>query len=203
MSGVDGGVTTSVLASDMLNGAPVDPADITLTVGAFDPELTLDPDTGLITVAAGTPAGTYTVEYTICEDLNPSNCATVTETVVVEQAPITATPETFPVVSGTDGGVTTSVLASDMLNGAPVDPADITLTVGASDPELTLDPDTGLITVAAGTPAGIYTVEYTICEDLNPANCATVTETVTVELCLLYTSPSPRDRQKSRMPSSA
>ena len=26
---------------------------------------------------------------------------------------------------------------------------------------------------------------------------------VTVEGCLLYTSPSPRDRQKSRMPSSA
>ena len=25
----------------------------------------------------------------------------------------------------------------------------------------------------------------------------------TVKICLLYTSPSPRDRQKSRMPSSA
>ena len=25
----------------------------------------------------------------------------------------------------------------------------------------------------------------------------------TLEICLLYTSPSPRDRQKSRMPSSA
>ena len=28
-------------------------------------------------------------------------------------------------------------------------------------------------------------------------------EDVTVDSCLLYTSPSPRDRQKSRMPSSA
>ena len=28
-------------------------------------------------------------------------------------------------------------------------------------------------------------------------------ETVKLTLCLLYTSPSPRDRQKSRMPSSA
>ena len=27
--------------------------------------------------------------------------------------------------------------------------------------------------------------------------------TVLIEFCLLYTSPSPRDRQKSRMPSSA
>ena len=31
----------------------------------------------------------------------------------------------------------------------------------------------------------------------------TYTFTVTVTNCLLYTSPSPRDRQKSRMPSSA
>ena len=28
-------------------------------------------------------------------------------------------------------------------------------------------------------------------------------ENVQLEVCLLYTSPSPRDRQKSRMPSSA
>ena len=27
--------------------------------------------------------------------------------------------------------------------------------------------------------------------------------TATMKICLLYTSPSPRDRQKSRMPSSA
>ena len=189
INGADGGVTTSVLASDMLNGVAVDPADVTLTVGASDPELTLDPATGLITVAPGTAAGTYTVEYTICEDLNPDNCATVTETVVVEEAPITAAPETFPAINGADGGVTTSVLASDMLNGVAVDPADVTLTVGASDPELTLDPTTGLITVAPGTPAGTYTVEYTICEDLNPDNCATVVETVVVEEPLIEAAP--------------
>ena len=31
----------------------------------------------------------------------------------------------------------------------------------------------------------------------------TVTKSILDEHCLLYTSPSPRDRQKSRMPSSA
>ena len=30
-----------------------------------------------------------------------------------------------------------------------------------------------------------------------------VTERAMASICLLYTSPSPRDRQKSRMPSSA
>ena len=32
---------------------------------------------------------------------------------------------------------------------------------------------------------------------------AVVAETVTVQACLLYTSPSPRDPKTSRMPSSA
>ena len=33
--------------------------------------------------------------------------------------------------------------------------------------------------------------------------CVTIKEERAEEVCLLYTSPSPRDRQKSRMPSSA
>ena len=38
-------------------------------------------------------------------------------------------------------------------------------------------------------------------EDLK--NALSETELVENNVCLLYTSPSPRDRQKSRMPSSA
>ena len=108
---------------------------------------------------------------------------------IFNQLLIEAAAETFPPVNGTLGGMTTSVLDGDMLNGAPVDPADITLTTGAIlDPNgnpstaLTLDPATGVITIAPGTPAGTYTVEYTICENDNPTNCSTVTETVIVEV---------------------
>ena len=39
--------------------------------------------------------------------------------------------------------------------------------------------------------------------DLGVFNRATGTSTPNYYNCLLYTSPSPRDRQKSRMPSSA
>ena len=83
---------------------------------------------------------------------------------VVSAPEIEVEPETFSAINGTKGGVTTSVLASDRLNGRAVNPADVTLTVGASAPELTLDPATGLITVAPGTAAGTYIVQYTICE---------------------------------------
>ncbi len=104
---------------------------------------------------------------------------TITHT-ILNQLLIESVVESFPTIDGTAGGVTTSVLASDELNSAPADPVDVTLTVGASDPELTLDPATGFITVAPGTAGGTYTVEYTICEIANPTNCSTVVETVTV-----------------------
>ncbi|KAG1694867.1 hypothetical protein GQR58_006813 [Nymphon striatum] len=189
INGADGGITTTVLASDTLNGVAVNAADVTITVDATDPNLTLNPTTGLITVAPGTSAGDHTVTYTICENLNPDNCSTTTETVTVEAADILAVPETYPVINGTDGGVTTTVLASDTLNGSPVVAEDVTITVDATDPNLTLDPATGLITVAPGTPAGDHTVTYTICENLNPDNCSTTTETVTVEAAAILAVP--------------
>ena len=48
--------------------------------------------------------------------------------------------------------------------------------------------------------------EDEIAEKLSPINTADLCvalATAKGEACLLYTSPSPRDRQKSRMPSSA
>ena len=46
-------------------------------------------------------------------------------------------------------------------------------------------------------------VEFTRKADDQNITFATVTEPIVPLGCLLYTSPSPRDRQKSRMPSSA
>ncbi|MGB5436687.1 MAG: gliding motility-associated C-terminal domain-containing protein, partial [Maribacter sp.] len=38
---------------------------------------------GTVDVASGTAVGTYTIDYTICENLNPTNCDTTTITVVI------------------------------------------------------------------------------------------------------------------------
>ena len=73
----------------------------------------------------------------------------------------------------------------DTLGGTPANIGQVTVAIltpavsigGAPVP--VLDPTDGRIDVPARTPADTY------------------------EICLLYTSPSPRDRQKSRMPSSA
>ncbi|SHI61090.1 hypothetical protein SAMN05216261_1281, partial [Algibacter luteus] len=196
VNGTDGGTSTTVLANDTINGAAVIPANITLTPGtAPSPasgSITMNAD-GTITVAPGTTAGTYTYDYTICENLNPANCDTATATVVVAPAPIDAVADDYSAspVNGFAGGSTTTVLGNDTLNGVAVVPVDVTLTPGtAPSPasgSITMNAD-GTITVAPGTTAGTYTYDYTICENLNPANCDTATATLVVEAC-----PSPID----------
>ena len=53
--------------------------------------------------------------------------------------------------------------------------------------------------------SGLKAVDYTVIfeEDTPEELIATLKPSIHVKGCLLYTSPSPRDRQKSRMPSSA
>ncbi|WP_175578752.1 hypothetical protein, partial [Tenacibaculum aiptasiae] len=107
-----------------------------------------------ITVSSETTAGTYDYEYTICEKLNPSNCSTVTSKVVVDSSAIEAKAETFAGINGKVGGVTTSVLSNDMLNGTLLNASEVTLTAGTSPApqsgNIVMNSD-GTITVSSGT----------------------------------------------------
>ena len=185
VDGVAGGVVanSNVLDNDTLNGVAVDPADVTLTSTPTGP-LTVNAD-GTVSVAPNTAAGTYTIEYTICEVANPTNCDTGTVTVVVDPGAnvIDAVDDDFSgaPVDGVAGGVVadSNVLDNDTLNGVAVDPADVTLTSTPTGP-LTVNAD-GTVSVAPNTAAGTYTIEYTICEVANPTNCDTGTVTVVVD----------------------
>ncbi|WP_408952121.1 DUF6923 family protein [Lysobacter sp. Hz 25] len=197
INGAGGGTTPSVLSNDTLNGQPVTVGpggNAVLTPGVSpNPGLTMNPD-GTITVAPGTPAGTYTYPYTVCEVINPSNCATTTATVVVSAAPIVAVPDDFSgtPINGSSGGTTPTVISNDTLNGQPITVGaggNAVLTPGASpNPGLSMNPD-GTITVAPGTPAGTYTYPYTVCEVINPSNCATTTATVVVSAAPIVAVP--------------
>ena len=91
---------------------------------------------------------------------------------------IEANPEVFPPFA-TDGGTTTSILASDTERGSTATLATVTISMIAQDAGVTLDPLTGLITLAPGNPAGDYTVTYEICSRIVPTVCDQATETVT------------------------
>jgi uncharacterized repeat protein (TIGR01451 family) len=192
--GINGlsGATAVVNAftGDTVNGVAASPSNATLSVvpGAVPAGLTFNAATGSVDVAAGTPAGTYSFLYTICETLNPTNCQTATISVTVVAAPIAADPDSVAGINGANGASNVlDVIAGDTLNGTQVTLAQVNLTVttpatpaSPGAPVPTLNVATGQISVPAGTPAGTYTITYKICEQLNPANCSSNIATVTV-----------------------
>ena len=178
-NGLTGGAVAglNVLDNDTLNGVAIVPADVTITPVTTGP-LTVNAD-GTVTVAPNTAAGSYTVSYTVCENLNPANCDVADVVITVTAAPIVAVDDT-----GTSNGLTggavagLNVLDNDTLNGVAIVPADVTITPVTTGP-LTVNAD-GTVKVAPGTAAGSYTVSYTVCENLNPANCDVADVVITV-----------------------
>jgi len=79
-----GGVAGDVTLNDMLNGAAVNDIDVILSMVDNDGVIgAMISATGVLTIPAVTPEGTYTLTYSICEVANPSNCSSAEVTVVV------------------------------------------------------------------------------------------------------------------------
>jgi gliding motility-associated-like protein/uncharacterized repeat protein (TIGR01451 family) len=92
VNGALGGIAIpDILENDRLNGLPFARHEVVLTrisspadsLGNPQAGITLDLATGEVRVAPGTPGGTYTFRYRICETLNASNCDEATVTVLV------------------------------------------------------------------------------------------------------------------------
>ncbi|AUX18782.1 hypothetical protein [Flavobacterium columnare] len=192
INGLSGGTTVPPLtANDTLNGALVTvgtaPGNVQITASTVPvgSGLIVNPN-GTVSVPANTLAGTYTVNYTICEVNNPKNCSNVNSIVVVVDTPqIIAVTETTAPINGLSGGTTAPLTANDTLNGALVTvgtaPGNVQITastvpVGSG---LIVNPN-GTVSVPANTPAGTYTVTETICEVNNPKNCSNVNSIVVV-----------------------
>src|SRR5690606_34231628 len=132
------------------------------------------------------------LDYTICEVLNPGNCSdAATVTVEVTAAEIEAMDDTGDEVDASTGGTVQlldggdlNVLNNDLLNGEEVAPAEVILaTVTAPTPVsggIVMKTD-GTVVVAEGTTPGNYSYPYTICELLNPTNCASAAIKVVVK----------------------
>ncbi|MRX27175.1 OmpA family protein [Kangiella sp. HZ709] len=182
INGFDGGVVGSIFDNDTLNNVALDPTLVNLTVtndGGSGATVNTD---GTITVPAGTAAGTYTLEYQICEILNPTNCDTATVIIVVEAPVIVANDDDFTAdpISGVTGGDAGNAFDNDTLNDAAIDPSLITVTV-LDDAGIgaTIASD-GTVSIPPGTAGGVYTITYEICEIINPTNCDTATITIRV-----------------------
>jgi len=194
---VTGTITTpttvgNILTNDSIGGQTATVASVTIHTATPTSATTprIDPSTGNVVIPTGTPSGTYTMSYYLCERANSSNCSTpttVTVTVVGVSTP-TVTP-TITVggdsytVTGTITTPTTvgNILTNDSLGGQT--PTVATVTIHTTTPTSTttprIDPNTGNVIIPAGTPSGTYTMTYYLCERANSSNCSSPT-TVTV-----------------------
>ncbi|MGM9477959.1 DUF7507 domain-containing protein, partial [Pedobacter sp. GSP4] len=183
-----GTAVANVLNNDTYNGTTAAPtlADVTITNGTNDSngKVTLAPATGAVSVAANTPAGVYTLTYTITDKLDASKTSTATVKVTVASGAILAKDDAGSANSVTGGTAVANVLSNDTYNGTTAAPtlADVTITNGTNDSngKVTLNPATGAVSVAANTPAGIYTLTYTITDKLDASKTSTATVKVTV-----------------------
>ncbi|MBG6187624.1 gliding motility-associated C-terminal domain-containing protein, partial [Flavobacterium sp. CAN_S2] len=185
VNGANGGTAfTNVLVNDTLNGVPVLASQVATTfVSSSNAGVTLS-GTDVI-VAAGTPAGSYTLVYQICEILNPTNCDTATVTVSVTAPSIVANDDVYIIEnctsSGILGNVLGNVLGNDSLNGNSVVASAVNISlVSGQNSNIQLD-NLGNINILTGTIPGTYVLTYQICEKLNPENCDTATITITIK----------------------
>ena len=194
---VTGTITTpttvgNILTNDSLGGQTPTVASVTIHTATPTSATTprIDPSTGNVVIPSGTPSGTYTMSYYLCERANSSNCSTpttVTVTVVGVSTP-TVTP-TITVggdsytVTGTITTPTTvgNILTNDSLGGQTPTVASVTIHTATPTSVTTprIDPSTGNVIIPSGTPSGTYTMSYYLCERANSSNCSTPT-TVTV-----------------------
>ena len=176
---VDYTTTNTVFSTgvDTLEGVPgiLSPErDVVLTPGAQPHEnITMNPN-GSITVKRGTPKGTYTYEYTICQKDVPTNCDTAKVSFEVIEAHIFAKDDGVWEV-GTEGALTPSILNNDILGervGIAPSEVDIQQTQGEAVVDKTLmeKNEDGRISVKKNIPEGTYTYHYTITEKANRAN---------------------------------
>ncbi|MDD3739616.1 MAG: HYR domain-containing protein, partial [Bacteroidales bacterium] len=196
----------NVFDNDLLNGAPVDPFEVTLEETVPEPNgyLVLNPD-GSVDVLPGTPAGTYSLIYEICEILNPTNCSDAPVFITVLAAVIAANDDDFSAgaVDCETGGVAGNVLLNDFLDGVAVNSGDVIITL-VDDGGITgasIDA-AGNLTVPAGVAVGSYLLEYSICETINPTNCDYAFITVVIEDTELPVINCPADVNVNSDPSS-
>ncbi|OOV27711.1 hypothetical protein BXU11_09650 [Flavobacterium sp. LM5] len=167
--------------------------DIVLPGGQSFPVPKVDSLTKEIVIPASVPAGVYTIFYTICEKLNPTNCSDATITITVKNPVVKAEDDILPTVIGTIGSSNAgNVLEAnstkfDTINGVSATTSLVNISIvspalpvvnGALVP--VLNTTTGNVEVPKNTPAGIYTIAYSICDKINPTVCDEAIVTIKV-----------------------
>ncbi|MCF6131202.1 T9SS type A sorting domain-containing protein [Flavobacterium wongokense] len=95
-------ILENALANDTLGGIPVSISDVTInqassTASAY---FSINTTTGNIMQISNPPPGTYTLNYSYCENSNPNNCTTTSATITVVNSLSTGITATYQDLNG-------------------------------------------------------------------------------------------------------
>jgi len=183
-------VLGNILTNDSYNTQSVTTASVTIsTTTALTNSPYIATSTGEVLLPAHTPAGTYTLTYSLCAKTPPYNCSGVAiVTIKVNSSPIKlqTTDDTFSHTTTTQTIVLGNILTNDSYNTQSVTTASVTISTTTTSINVPyIATATGEVFLPAQTPAGTYTLTYSLCAKTAPYNCSEVT-TVTV-----IVNPSP------------
>ena len=183
-------VLGNILANDSYNAQSVTTASVTISTTTTSTNVPyIATATGEVFLPAHTPAGTYTLTYSLCAKTAPYNCSGVaTVTIIVSPSPIKlqTTDDTFSHTTTTQTIVLGNILTNDSYNTQSVTTASVTISTTTTLTNIPyIATATGQVFLPAQTPAGTYTLTYSLCAKTAPYNCSGVA-TVTV-----IVSPSP------------
>ena len=177
-------VLGNILTNDSYNTQSVTMASVTIsTTTALTNVPYIATQTGEVFLPAHTPAGTYTLTYSLCAKTAPYNCsgvATVTIIVSPSLIKLQTTDDTFSHTTTTQTIVLGNILTNDSYNSQSVTTESVTISTTTALPNAPyIATATGEVFLTAHTPAGTYTLTYSLCAKSAPYNCSGVA-TVTV-----------------------
>ncbi|MFC5285417.1 gliding motility-associated C-terminal domain-containing protein, partial [Pedobacter alpinus] len=154
---------------------------VTLEQITVNPNITINPTTGAVTVAAGTQAGVYTINYKITDKLNPTNTANANVVVTVNSPSILAVNDAITIDGKSNVVAINNIVANDFLNDQLTNLNNVIIKeVVTGNPNIIVDVATGSLTVNKAILAGVYVVDYTIQDKSNLALTSSAKVTITV-----------------------
>jgi uncharacterized repeat protein (TIGR01451 family) len=147
----------NVLGGDTLNAVAATTGTVLIsqTAAASNPGVTLSTASGNVSVAAGTPAGTYVIGYRICEIANPTNCANSTATITVAPSADLRIVKSNGVTTVLSGSTVTYTVTVTNIGPDTITGAIVTDVVGS---RVTCPAGNTVTITGSGVPAGAYTI---------------------------------------------
>ena len=188
VAGIASTPIANVAANDTLNGAPVTlgaAGNATVArVGTWPSGIALNTATGAVSMAAGVAAGTYNIQYKVCDRNATPACSSTTDMVTLTNPVILAAAIAGSAVAGIASVAIANVVANDTVNGVPVTlggTGNATLAPAGSWPYgVTLNSSTGAVSTTAAAAAGTYSLQYVVCTKTPLSNCITATASLSI-----------------------